>query len=147
MYDGANSPYGSCKQTCELFVRNGVSKNKLIVGAAFYGRLYTLTDTDQVMGSTKVTSTKAIVFTSIYENYISKLYSANTKVERIWDSESMAPIIVDHSSKVAITYDDTESVTKKCKYVLDGDYGGIMFWSFGEDLSYTLLSAIYDELK
>ena len=147
MQNGQYAPYGSCKQSLELFASRGVSKNKLIVGGAFYGRMYSLTDTENVLGSTKVTSVKAITFTSIYENYISKLYKTSTQIERIWDSESLAPILVDKTNKVAITYDDQESIRLKCRFVNDNDYGGIMFWSYGEDLTLFLLSAINDEMK
>ena len=147
MSNGTYAPYGSCKQTAELFASRGVSKNKLIIGAAFYGRMYTLTDTSVILGSTNVTSVKAITYTNIYNTYIAKLYRTNPPVERIWDSESLAPIMVDYTNKVAITYDDPESIRAKCDFINDNDYGGIMFWSYGEDLTYSLLSVINDEMK
>ncbi len=147
LYSGTYTVNGSCKQTVDKFVELGVDKNKLVVGAAFYGRMFYLTNTDTVLGNTTVTQTKAITFTNLYSNYISKLYSTTTKIERLWDDEAKAPIIVDMTNKIAITYDDSESVRLKCKYILDNNLGGIMFWSFGEDFTYTLLSAINDEMK
>ena len=151
LFDSSYSPYGSAKQSVDLFSSLGVSKNKLVVGAAFYGRVFTLTESlidSEVLGSTKVSDgNKNITFTSIYNDYLSKMFSQYNTLVRIWDEEAKAPILYDKTKKIAISYDDRESIKLKCQYVLDNDLGGIMFWCYGEDLTYTLLDAIYDVMK
>lgn len=151
LYTSSYSPYGSVDQTVTLFNSLGVSKNKLVVGGAFYGRVYNLTEKledSEVLGSSKVSSGGgAITFTSIYNDYISKMFNPNTSVVRIWDDVAKAPVLYDRTKLVAISYDDSESMALKCQYVLENDLGGVMFWCYGEDLTYTLLSTIHDNIK
>lgn len=148
LFDGDASPYGSVDQTVKLFINQGVDKNKLVVGAAFYGRCFSLNSTDKILNSTDINSGgKNIHFTNIWNNYISKTFVVDGNVKRFFDEKSKAPYIVDYSGKLVISYDDSESVMLKSKYVIDNDLGGIMFWSFGEDLTYTLISSMYDVLK
>ena len=65
--------------------------------------------------------------------------SNRLKVERRWDSVAQAAYLCiteyDGNGKVTgrkfITYDDTESISLKCKYLFDLDLGGLMFWELG----------------
>lgn len=149
LYNGTHSPFGSVEQTVKTYNDGGISKNKLIVGVAFYGRVFTLSgEVTTILGNTNVLSAgKAITYKNLYEQYLSKIYSSDSSVKRYFDEETCAPYIYDSKNKLFITYDDPESVTAKCKYVNDNDLGGVMFWDYGEDLTFTLLNAIYNEMK
>ena len=149
LYSGTYTPFGSVAQTVKTYNDAGISKNKLIVGIAFYGRVYSLTgDVSTILGNTNVSSGgKAITFKNLYEQYLSKAYLPDSTVKRYFDEEACAPYIFDSKNKVFITYDDPQSVTAKCKYVNDNDLGGVMFWDYGEDLTFALLNAIYNEMK
>ena len=149
LYDGTYSPHGSVKQTVDTFIAQGVSKEKLIVGIAFYGRMYTLSgEVNNILGNSNVvTGGKTITFTDIYNNYLSKAYKSDSTVVRYFDETSKAPYIYDSKNKIFITYDDSESIKEKCKYVIENDLGGVMFWDYGEDLTFTLLNAICNEMK
>ncbi len=41
-----------------------------------------------------------------------------------------------------MTYEDPESITAKCNYVLTRKLGGVMFWEYQNDPSGKLLEAI-----
>jgi chitinase len=41
-----------------------------------------------------------------------------------------------------VSYEDPESLALKCKYVIDHNLAGIMFWEYGSDPSGKLLDAI-----
>ena len=149
LFDSSSAPHGSVKQTVDTFISQGVSKEKLIVGIAFYGRMYTLSgEVTNILGNSNVvTGGKTITFTDIFNNYLSKTYKSDSTIIRYFDNDSKAPYIYDSKNKVFITYDDPESIKEKCKFVNENDLGGVMFWDYGEDQTFTLLNAIYEEMK
>ena len=146
LYSGTGTPHGSAKQTVDLFASQGVSKNKLVVGIAFYGRKFNTSN--YYVGSTSTTTNAAsITYTDIYNNYLLKIQNGSTTIKRYWDETTMAPYIYDSSTRVWITYDDPESITAKCEYVKNNNLGGVMFWDYGEDQTYQLIYAIHDSMK
>ena len=53
----------------------------------------------------------------------------------------------EYSDGGVISYDNPNSIKHKCNYVLDNELGGLMFWDYGEDLTGSLVNAIYNTLK
>lgn len=149
LYDNPNSPFGTVEQTVKTYESQGIAKNKLIVGIAFYGRMFTLSgEVTNSIGNTNVISGgKTITYADIYKQYLSKAYSSNSDITIYFDEKAYAPYIYDSKNKIFITYDDPLSVAGKCQYVKENDLGGVMFWDYGEDLTFTLLNAIYQEMK
>jgi chitinase len=45
--------------------------------------------------------------------------------------------------RIFITYDDPESLQRKCSYIREHGLGGAMFWEYNSDLSGALLDALY----
>lgn len=139
----------SVTQTVSLFNSRGVDLDKLVVGAAFYGRKYVLTEAvanASVLGSTKVASSGGNVnYTEIYNNYLMNVDNKN--IFNIWDNEACAPYIYDKANKVVISYDSMTSIRYKCEYVINHDLGGIMFWDYGEDLTRKLITQINTSMK
>lgn len=145
-FNGDYTPFGSVEQTVKTYNEGGISKKKLIVGIAFYGRAFYLNEKgENILGSTDINqSNKTITFTNIFSLYLEKSYASDSKVIRYFDEKSKAPYIYDSSNKVAISYDDKESIKAKLDYVKSNDLGGVMFWDYGEDLHGILLNAIYE---
>ena len=148
LYNGSYTPHGSAEQTVNTFVQQGASRNKLIVGLAFYGRKFNVTSSGSGIGyDNNLSTAEAITYTNIYNNYLVKIKNGSTTITRYWDDKTKAPYIYDKSTRIWITYDDPESIGYKCDYVVEQNLGGVMFWDYGEDQTFQLIQAIYDSLR
>jgi chitinase len=65
---------------------------------------------------------------------------------RYWDSTASAPYLYSAEQHIFISYEDTESIAAKSRYVLDHQLGGVMFWDYFSDPTGTLLGAINQSL-
>ena len=139
----------SVDSTVALFKSLGVSPNKLVVGAAFYGRKYVLSEAVEnsaMLGSTKVAASgECVTFTQVYNNYLTKVDNVN--IFNAYDSSSKAHYIIDKPNKVVISYESTTSLAAKCNYVKDNNLGGLMFWDYGEDATGKLINTINNNMK
>lgn len=148
LYNGNYTPHGSVEQTVEIFSLRGVPKNKQIIGIAFYGRCFNVTSSTDGIGCQNSTSTSnSIRYTDIYNLYLTKIAAGSTTIKRYWDDTTKAPYIYDSSTGVWISYDDPESIKYKCEFVKNNDYGGVMFWDYGEDETLQLIQAIHDNFR
>lgn len=66
---------------------------------------------------------------------------------RYWDPVADAPYLYNAAEQVFVSYDDPESLTLKCKYVLNHKLGGIMFWDYESDTTGALLDSVDQGLK
>lgn len=112
-------------------IKLGILPEKLIVGAAFYGRVYEEVDklNDGLYQPGK--STGSVPFKDLYTRF-----PADSGYVYHWDDIARAPYIYNPVRKTFVTYDDKRSVELKTKYVIDHKLGGIMFWQLRND-SYT----------
>ena len=141
-----NSTYASTSANSALtyLVNQGVSKNKIIIGAAFYGRKFEEVEkTNNGLGQS-YTKKSSITYKEIKEKYLNRL---DYDVFRYYDSTAHAYYLYDTKNKVFISYDDPDAIKEKCDYVINNGYGGIMYWSYTDDLSGTLMDALHDKLK
>ncbi len=133
--------YSSVEQTIAYYVGAGVPREKLVIGAAFYGKIYELKDNATTfLGERPTIDPYTITYREIRNQYLSKLNqtSGNIKVEKRWDTEAQAAYLcitetssTGQISKKFITYDDVDSVTLKAQYVFDEGLAGMMFWELG----------------
>ena len=142
--DGMNcnhlSSLSDAKDAVSFFIKNKVAKEKLVIGSAFYGRIYEgVTDNGKGGLGVKATSKDETSFDNIKENYLSRLGNGVTKY---YDEEAEAYYLYDSENRQFITYEDTESVTDKWNYVVQSGIGGLMYWSYENDKSNTLMTAI-----
>lgn len=132
----------SVEKSVRIFMEAGVPREKLVIGAAFYSRMWK--DVPNVNnGLHQMTSSFGGYgpdFSDLVENYINK-----NGFTRYWDDEAKAPYLFDGST--FITYDDEESIAHKCDFVKEKNLGGIMFWEYKCDNTYRLLDTMYKELK
>ena len=146
----------SVKSTITSYTAAGIPKEKLVIGGAFYGKIYELDPSSTGFIRQKpITDPYTIVYSQIKANYISKIGAegGNIKVVREWDATANAPYlcITEYNAsgiivgKKFITYDDAESLKLKAEYVFSEDLGGIMFWELGYEARETndLVEAIY----
>jgi chitinase len=121
----------------------GIPRNKLVIGAAFYARVFENVDS---VNNGLYRSTKFKSFVP-YRTFPKTLSKEEGYVE-YRDPIAKAPYSYNASKKLFATYDDSLSVDLKTKYVLDKGLNGIMFWELTLDAPKNgLLDAIDNVLK
>lgn len=127
----------STDTSVRLFEQAGVPRGKLVIGAAFYSRMWKNVP-DINHGLHQMTSGPGGYgpeFTVLAAEYIN-----NNGYTRYWDNEAKAPYLFDGNT--FITYDDEESIRYKCEYVRNEGLAGIMFWEYKCDTTLRLLNAM-----
>jgi chitinase len=113
----------------DFLLKTGVPANKIIIGAAFYGRMWEEVSSDK-NGLYQTGKFKSSVdYRLLTRNYINK-----NGFRYYWDELAKAPYLYNSADKLFITYDDKRSVQEKMKYVREQNLGGIMFWELSLDL-------------
>lgn len=132
---GHHTPLYSNQQTTEstdkavqYLIKLGIPRNKLVIGAAFYARVWEdVPDTNN--GLYQSGKFKGAVD---YKNFNEKLSTTNGYTF-YWDDETKAPYAYNSSQKLFATFDDIKSVKAKTQYVIDQQLDGIMFWELSLD--------------
>ncbi|MGN7454264.1 glycoside hydrolase family 18 protein [Paenibacillus pasadenensis] len=127
----------SADASARLFEAAGVPREKLVLGAAFYSRLWRGVP-DRQQGLHQMAATTGGYgpdFTELDEAYIGK-----NGFERYWDEDAQAPYLFD--GQTFISYDDEQSIAAKCAYIAERGLGGLMFWEYGLDRTGRLIAAM-----
>jgi chitinase len=124
------------------FEKAGVPAQKLILGVPFYGHEWgQVPDRDHGLYQPgKPIPNGYAPFSLIDTTMLDHGFT------RYWDSVSSAPYLYSPEKQVFLTYEDPESLTAKCRYVLAHNLDGIMFWSYSNDSDEKLLKTIDSEL-
>src|SRR5574343_1579809 len=109
-------------------IAKGVDRKKLVVGAAFYARVWR--DVDSVNNG-KYRSGVFDAFVAYRD--IEKRYNAENGYSSYVDEQSKAPFRYSPTAKRYATFDDKTSIRTKAQYILDQKLGGIMFWELSLD--------------
>lgn len=142
---GHHTPlYSSAAQTestdnaVQRLIALNVPASKIIIGAAFYGRIWENVPHRNSGLYQRGNFLKGVA----YKNFASEL-SAQNGFTYYWDDKTMSPYLYNAEKKWFVTYDDKRSIELKTKYAIDKRLGGIMFWELTNDLySGGLLDAI-----
>jgi chitinase len=119
----------------------GIPRNKLVIGAAFYARIFENVDSINNGLYQPGKFKRGIPFKA----YPKELTEDKGFVYH-WDPVARAPWLYNAKEKLFVTYDDTTSMRLKTAYAVDQKLNGIMFWQLGEDtFSDGLLDVIYKE--
>lgn len=120
----------------------GVPHEKMVLGAAFYARVW-----EQVEDSLNGLYQKGKFKESILYKDIESYKNNYPGFKYFWDSVAQAPYIYNAREKLFATYDDSTSVSEKTRYALENKMAGIMFWQLSGDKPEGLLDIIDNELK
>lgn len=133
----------STDKSVKAFMAAGVPAEKIVVGIGFYGKGWEMQSNDN-NGLYRKTSkyVRGGGYTYLKDSLINK-----NGFVRYWDKKASAPYIFNQDKKIFISYDDEESVKKKCKYVKKHDLAGVMFWEYNSDKKEYLLKTIAGEFK
>ena len=124
----------------------GAPANKIIIGAAFYGRTAAFANNDQLKLGGKLITTLSNTYSY---SKIEEGIRNGTYVE-MFDEEAQANYIImdiPNSTGRFITYDGIQSITAKCNYVKTKNLAGIMFWEYTQDKNGTLVLTIHNEFN
>ena len=116
----------------------GVPRNKMVIGAAFYSRIFDVTS-DTLFGLYQPGKfSRAIPYKSFNLDSLQR----ETFVS-YWDDMAKAPYLYSASKKQLITGDSEQSIISKTNYAVAQKLNGIMFWQLADDkISGGLLDAI-----
>jgi chitinase len=120
----------------------GVPPDKIVIGAAFYGRLFHVSDTtgNGLYG-------KGSFYSGLSFSRFADSISAANGFTRFWDPVAQAPYAFNAKRSLLFTYDDTLSVKLKTRYAYEKKLNGIMFWQLADDAFRNGLLDAIDEVK
>jgi len=129
----AGSPSGSF--VADMYEKAGVPRDRLVLGAAFYARMYK--DVDGVPGGS--IPTPPVGGGGGYARMKERIAKHGLQYDKVAE----APYVYDAEAREFFTFDNPRSIEAKIKYVKDTGLGGIMFWSYAsDDDESTLLKAM-----
>ena len=127
LYSNMNQE-GSADFGVQYLLKLGVPAQKIILGAAFYGRSWKEVAPEQ---------------NGLYQSGIFKSFIPHHRFEEVLspergfkffrDSLSQAPYAYSIKEKEFATFDDPISLQQKTQYAIDHNLGGIMFWQLTDD--------------
>lgn len=128
----------SADTSIDAFERAGVPAEKLVLGVPFYGHMWgEVPDVNHGLYQPGTPIPNAYAPFSLIDSTM-----LNHGFTRYWDSTSSVPYLYSPEKRVFVSYEDEESLTAKCKYVVAHKLGGIMFWSYLNDSDEKLLKTI-----
>ena len=120
----------------------GIPPGQLVIGAAFYGRLF-----DSVQNINNGLYQPARFKSYIPGKLIPDMMEKGGYVY-FWDDVAKAPYYYNPATQSFLTFENARSLSLKTRYVMEKGLFGIMFWQLAEDRQQDgLLNAISDSLK
>jgi chitinase len=132
----------SVENSVNSFVKAGVPREKIVVGAAFYSRKWTQVPSKNngLFQMTPGAGGYGVHYTELTQNYINK-----NGFVRYWDSEACAPWLF--NGDTFFSYDDEQSICCKCDFVKAQGLAGIMYWEHSGDATGMLLKTMCNKLN
>lgn len=125
----------SMAQAVERYHAAGVPLENIVIGAAFYGRNWAGIDAGKGLYQDAATYAE---FGPAYHEICRLAQSEDWR--EMWDEQAQAPYLLGPDQM--ISYDNPRSIEAKCRYVLEQNLLGIMYWEHHLDQTHTLLSAM-----
>ncbi|MCL6443269.1 MAG: glycoside hydrolase family 18 protein [Alicyclobacillus sp.] len=127
----------------QLYLKEGVPANKIVMGVPFYGYDYkgvTSQTNNGLYQPYKVGSGSSIAYNKVVTNDLNQ----NGFIYH-WDLAAMSPYLFNGNE--FISFEDPASIFMKTLYVDTHNLGGVMIWELGQDYNQQLLNTIYYNLK
>jgi len=123
-------------------IQAGVPANKIVLGAAFYGRMFEVSDSLNNGLYLPARFYHGISYSRLYDSI-----SASNGFTQYWDSVANARYAFNAQRKIQVTFDDSLSIARKTEYVIKKGLGGIMFWQLMDDKFNNGLLDVIDKTK
>jgi chitinase len=132
----------SCDNAVKMLVAKGVPRSKLLIGAAFYARIW-----ENVESENNGLYGKGKFLRGISFNGYAKSFTADSDFVYHWDKEASAPYLYNAKKKWFVTFDDSASITLKTVYAIKHKLNGFMFWQLADDTYSAGLLGIVDDTR
>lgn len=132
----------STDNAVKYLIKLGIPANKLVLGAAFYGRMW-----ENVPAARQGLYQQGKFKSMINYNKFSTVLSPEKGFKIYWDDVAKAPYAYNAAEKLFVTYDDKRSMELKTNYVVDQRLNGIMFWEITNDTYSDGLLETIDRVK
>ncbi|WP_230473834.1 glycoside hydrolase family 18 protein [Dyella choica] len=127
----------------QQFLAAGVAPQKLVIGAALYGREFADVKADHAgLYQTYGHFQGMVAWPELKQRYIDK-----QGYVRHWDDTAQAPWLWNEKTHRFVTYDDPQSIAAKAAFVRAEHLGGIMYWEQTNDPTDELLDAMWKGLN
>ena len=126
----------SADASVKLYLGAGVPTAKIVLGVPFYGHAWS-----EVAGENHGLFQPGKM-AHVEANYLNIASLLSNGYVRYWDDTASAPYLYNSANRTFVSYEDVESIGRKCQYVLQHKLGGIMFWDYEGDANQELLNAI-----
>ncbi|MEZ8026391.1 glycoside hydrolase family 18 protein [Enterovibrio norvegicus] len=132
-------------------IENGIPKEKLVLGAAFYGRGWEGSQFDGSLPTSDLASEKGASFGTGEPGYfmywdLKTNYTAEQGYQYGYDEESQAPYLWNSEKKVFISFEDVRSVKAKAEWAKQQGLAGVFTWELSGDPTDELTDAMYQVL-
>lgn len=132
----------STDNAVKYLVKLGIPSEKLVLGAAFYGRMW-----ENVPATRNGLYQPGKFRRMINYNSFKTTLSPDKGFKSYWDEVAKAPYAYNAAEGLFVTYDDKRSMELKTNYVVDHKLNGIMFWELTNDASTDGLLETIDRVK
>lgn len=119
----------STKNCVDWLINKKVAANKLIIGAAFYARVWEQVAAGENNGLYQSGKFLQGVNYKNFETY----FAPDSGFVYHWDKKGKAPFQYNATKKLFATFDDEKSIAAKTAFIRKNKLGGIMFWELSLD--------------
>jgi chitinase len=132
----------STDNAVQFLLRAGVAPEKIVIGTAFYARMWAEVNND----NNGLYQAGKHIEGIDYKHYAERFTEANG-YQYFWDDLAKAPTYYNAQQKIFATFDNPQSLAAKAAYVRERQLGGMMFWQLPHDKDdMGLLDSIYKNL-
>ena len=142
LYNNGDESYQykiSIDSSVKAWLNAGLPAEKLVVGIPFYGYTYNVSKNANDGLYQTHTNGKALSYDTIKKEYLN-----NPQYTKNFHDESLVPWL--YNGKTFISYDDSQSIALKAKYIRERNLGGAMIWELSQDSGGELLNSLYEGL-
>jgi len=121
----------------------GVERNKIVIGAAFYARVW-----ENVPDINNGLYQSGKFKTAVNYKDFTNTFTKKRGFKYYWDNKAQAPYTYSSKEKLFATFDDSASISLKTEYAIKKNLNGIMFWELKTDkYKNGLVDVIYSTMK
>lgn len=134
-------------------IEQGIPSEKLVIGAAFYGRGWQGTKNyDGQAPKADLLSEQGAQFGTGENGYfmfwdLVKNYGEKQGYQYNYDEQAQAPYLWNPEKKVFISFEDQRSIKAKAQWAKQANLAGIFTWELSGDPSGKLVDAMYTEMQ
>ncbi|HPG12698.1 MAG TPA: glycosyl hydrolase family 18 protein, partial [Chitinophagaceae bacterium] len=133
----------SADNAVNKLIEAGVPPRKIVIGAAFYARMFKVEDTINNGLYRPGKFYRGISYSRLTDSINNNMGFVSYR-----DPIAMAPYAFNAERKILATYDDAQSIKDKTEYAIQNKLGGIMFWQLADDRYHNgLLDVIHNTRK